>query len=727
MPQETPLAISYANSLRRKSKVRCGIGNGNEELPDVEARIQNHIQGRHADALEQKEFSWLVLEGRKGGQEASSRAGVPGEPERGQEKPSWPSRLRRSRKPGQARPRRLNAAELDELSILTFEGYRMQGGFVSQAEADPADGDSKKTTRLIKRPETRPISQEQLILDVKGIYAGLVMVESKCIEVDTAQSSQGDTKLNNEQWQALTALHRTLLHEHHDFFLASQHPSASPALRRLASKYAMPARMWRHGIHSFLELLRHRLPASLEHMITFIYLAYSMMALLYETVTASEDTWIECLGDLGRYRMAMGGDNIRDKEVWTSVSRLWYSKASDKAPTTGRLYHHLAILARPNTLQQSLYYERSFCTPRPFASARPGRESMAFFGPITKPTAQRPQLPHFSLGSIDAAFARVREILFSSQRDKDLKPTMDAIANMLDYQIPDLTQLMDAGYNIAIANGCSALSHGIGSMNLASLPPNEGQPDLGQIRVRANSTGDSDRLLTTGSRGGSILALLTRLNSQLLAWLGSALPIYALLGSVSASPIPETPDSDNGSKTTSDAPPLDITWAVLALSTLGATAFYSAVHKDFGNFLSLGMAVTNLGYLFEALVFQETEEAPSRMLTCAALVSGSFTFWWLLHDLRHSGLEERLQRLVLFCTVAVGLCLDLAVSSSIASSQAGPTFTGLVAKLIVPGVTSAAIFSKFLRTMAEVLFGMPGASEHQRRPEGPNVPGNGLR
>jgi hypothetical protein len=123
------------------------------------------------------------------------------------------------------------------------------------------------------QPETRPISQEQLVAEVKGIYAGLVMVEAKCIEVDNkqatlAQADGAQSKLNNEQWQALIALHRTLLHEHHDFFLASQHPSASPALRRLASKYAMPARMWRHGIHSFLELLRHRLPASLDHMVS---------------------------------------------------------------------------------------------------------------------------------------------------------------------------------------------------------------------------------------------------------------------------------------------------------------------------------------------------------------------------------------------------------------------------------------------------------------------------
>ncbi|CAG2017366.1 unnamed protein product, partial [Fusarium graminearum] len=76
--------------------------------------------------------------------------------------------------------------------------------------------------RMMRQPETRPISQDQLVAEVKGIYAGLVMVETKCIEVDNAQSSNTDanSKLNNEQWQALIALHRTLLHEHHDFFLA---------------------------------------------------------------------------------------------------------------------------------------------------------------------------------------------------------------------------------------------------------------------------------------------------------------------------------------------------------------------------------------------------------------------------------------------------------------------------------------------------------------------------
>ncbi|UKZ82461.1 hypothetical protein TrVFT333_010250 [Trichoderma virens FT-333] len=114
-------------------------------------------------------------------------------------------------------------------------------GPAAETEADNSYTEDPSVSQLIRQPETRPISQEQLVAEVKGIYAGLVMVESKCIEVDNAQSANKDSpqQLNNEQWQALIALHRTLLHEHHDFFLASQHPSASPALRRLASNPAM--------------------------------------------------------------------------------------------------------------------------------------------------------------------------------------------------------------------------------------------------------------------------------------------------------------------------------------------------------------------------------------------------------------------------------------------------------------------------------------------------------
>ncbi|KAJ4160336.1 hypothetical protein NW754_003461 [Fusarium falciforme] len=308
------------------------------------------------------------------------------------------------------------------------------------------------------------------------------MVETKCIEVDNEQSSNTKSKLNNDQWQALIALHRTLLHEHHDFFLASQHPSASPALRRLASKYAMPARLWRHGIHSFLELLRHGLPASLEFMLSFLYLAYSIVALLYETVPAFEDTWIECLGDLGRYRMAIEDNCIRDRETWTDVSRRWYSKASDKSPATGRLYHHLAILARPNALQQLSYYTKSLCVLIPFPSAR--ESIMSIFDPVLSKSPNR-------LAPIDAAFVRTHGILFSGKSKERLPESMDEFVGQLDSYIGRVTKRwLEAGYYIGISMGCSLLGYGAESnvlMRAMSQKPEDNDVAMdGSSIVEAN-------------------------------------------------------------------------------------------------------------------------------------------------------------------------------------------------------------------------------------------------
>ncbi|KAI0188381.1 hypothetical protein EV127DRAFT_133169 [Xylaria flabelliformis] len=424
MPEskEPVIAQSFISHLRQAARFCCPLTGCNDSFPRIDDRIRDHLQSKHCHLWEGKDHDSIIRELKRGRippslqEEQSSTNLSPSIIDVGSTKdrtsvsnkrrsPITVTSHTRARSDSPVRRSRawpsLNIAgeDRDFLKRGPQHGKLWDPDQGSSPHPKPSSRSSKPQTqqrrasppppsvkdddeddeipRLIKQPETRPISQEQLVAEVKGIYAGLVMVESKCIEVDNAQSSQNDTKLNNEQWQALIALHRMLLHEHHDFFLAAQHPSASQALRRLASKYAMPARMWRHGIHSFLELLRHRLPASLEHMLTFIYLAYSMMALLYETVPAFEDTWIECLGDLGRYRMAIEDEDIRDREVWTSVSRHWYSQASDKAPTTGRLYHHLATLARPDALQQLFYYAKSLSVSIPFESARESaRESV---------------------------------------------------------------------------------------------------------------------------------------------------------------------------------------------------------------------------------------------------------------------------------------------------------------------------------------------------------------
>ena len=273
---------------------------------------------------------------------------------------------------------------------------------------------SMMADEMVVIPETRPISHDQLVIEVKGIYADLVMVEAKCIDTNEKQTAATQEKdlskkiqLKNDQWQSLIALHKQLLHEHHDFFLASQHPAASPALSRLAAKYSMPARMWRHGIHTFLEVSRYRLPDSLEHMLAFNHIAYSMMALLFKTVPTFEDTWIECLGDLGRYRMAVEDDEPRDRETWSDVARFWYNKAADRNPTIGRLHHHLAILARPYSLEQLSLYTRALTCVTPFESAR--GSVMTLFKPILQGT----DVVNRRSSSLEIGFIRAHGFLFT--------------------------------------------------------------------------------------------------------------------------------------------------------------------------------------------------------------------------------------------------------------------------------------------------------------------------
>jgi hypothetical protein len=59
----------------------------------------------------------------------------------------------------------------------------------------------------------RPITQEQLLVEVKGIFAGLEMVEVKCMGIDKKlalhiqNGARAESKLNNVQWQALIALY----------------------------------------------------------------------------------------------------------------------------------------------------------------------------------------------------------------------------------------------------------------------------------------------------------------------------------------------------------------------------------------------------------------------------------------------------------------------------------------------------------------------------------------
>ena len=319
------------------------------------------------------------------------------------------------------------------------------------ADSDPCGPDVNP--RLLLQPETKAISHDQLVTEVRGIYAGLVMVEAKCIDMDEKQLSaaldkHSRSRLNPEQRQALTTPHKTLLHEHHDFFLASQHPSASSALSYLAAKYSMHARMWRHGIHAFLEVLRHRLSESLDYMLAFLYLAYSMMALLYETVPAFEDTWTKCLGDLAQYRMVIEDDDFGDDD-WGDVARFWYEKAAEENPGVGRLHHHLAVLARQDSVLQLNLYMRAMTCTGPFDSDE-GNVTMSF-----DPKLRGEKSPPFRSFQVETPFVKAHGLLFLRQSTTGFLQNIQQLSSgSLDFENGG-TRLILRRTN---RSGCSLLS-----------------------------------------------------------------------------------------------------------------------------------------------------------------------------------------------------------------------------------------------------------------------------
>jgi hypothetical protein len=199
-------------------------------------------------------------------------------------------------------------------------------------------------------------------------------------------------------------------------------------------------------------------------MLAFIYLAYQMMALLYETVPAFEDTWIECLGDLGRYRMAIEDEDIRDRETWAGVARSWYSKAADKNPSIGRLYHHLAILARPNALQQLYYYARSLTCVKPFPSAR---ESILT---LLDPILGRSNASYSHALPIDTSFIQAHGVLFGKVSTERFEDAMSAFQSQLDNHIGRVTaKWKEQGVHIAVTNIAGLFDYGHKDSNLRQI------------------------------------------------------------------------------------------------------------------------------------------------------------------------------------------------------------------------------------------------------------------
>jgi len=175
---------------------------------------------------------------------------------------------------------------------------------------------------------------------------------------------------------------------HHEFLDRVFDPLIPSTYQQLAVKYNIPSRLWQAGFHLILERLRHAWvsgqPAALDLLTDLVYDAYKFYTDLFEdaALITFRTAWIEALGDLARYRMAIAANIVpdckpatsgpgridgddepepsgasigaevaeaweeEDKETWRTTARDWYTMGITEKPGEGRLHHHLALLCR---------------------------------------------------------------------------------------------------------------------------------------------------------------------------------------------------------------------------------------------------------------------------------------------------------------------------------------------------------------------------------------------
>jgi hypothetical protein len=242
----------------------------------------------------------------------------------------------------------------------------------SQLDQDCASEGSSVPEIMSAQLESGFITEHERLCRVRKIYSELSARQKKCVEVENAHANS-QAGLSEDKWQEFSDWHWNLLAMYRDFFLEFQFLSSSVALN-IAEKYAMLARMWKYGISLFLELLRPSLPKSWDYMVRFINFAYPTLKYLLKMVPVFHETWIECLGDLARYRMAIVKDE--DREIWAERSREWYRQRADLSPGLGRILFHLAILAEPDRLQQLFFYTKALVSVHP-CEPEPAREHIS--------------------------------------------------------------------------------------------------------------------------------------------------------------------------------------------------------------------------------------------------------------------------------------------------------------------------------------------------------------
>ncbi|GAA5994917.1 hypothetical protein JCM5350_006614 [Sporobolomyces pararoseus] len=333
----------------------------------------------------------------------------------------------------------------DSVSINTTNSASGGGGRLSAN--DPALANLKRAYREVMDLEKKLQDEHRAAMNAKdreeddqngGGSKGGIRLHG------AARNNSG--RHDDEYWVRLANGHKQLADAHYSFLQLSLDPRLPASYHILPQKYNIPTRLWQVAFHQLLERMRHAVLAApfsssntstddtnppsanvLEHLIEFIQYAYGHYSQLFEdpTVAVFRAAWIEQLGDLARYRMAVAGLasrvhaaqqqresqlltshalhqqqqrqqtteepqlqkredaasigqaalndwDLEEQETWREMARDWYAQGLSETPGTGRLQHHLALLSKGegDELRGLYHYSKSLTAAHPYLSAR---------------------------------------------------------------------------------------------------------------------------------------------------------------------------------------------------------------------------------------------------------------------------------------------------------------------------------------------------------------------
>lgn len=301
----TALSNSVTPSLKRRSSGQLNLG-PSRNTPSKSLRQPN--PSTHPDRLR------MDLETRTGKDEDPPQSRTVG-------RSAAKERLRREIRQTAASPQAIRASTKHDPAISAIKSMQRR---LSAASSEDESLSARPQTKGASKIDTQLISINDLKTEIQTLYANTFGLEeqvrralgahksflaakktpdsSSSTETTTSSKASTGTTEYDGQSQIIFALHRNLIQEYYDLFRATQyasaHPNAPKEVKNFCHTHQLPSRLWKNGVHNLLEFWRTRLPESKEYLHAYIYLAYQMFTLLFETVKAFENSWLECLGGI---------------------------------------------------------------------------------------------------------------------------------------------------------------------------------------------------------------------------------------------------------------------------------------------------------------------------------------------------------------------------------------------------------------------------------------------